>query len=114
MKIPGFPSLKRLGNEKVRKKAMRMLTKAGIKKSVRVIQAEYYDYCDRNGKEPSARDKTGFLSVMNMLADDDAKQWIDDERTRLDKIIEEEENANNNGAGTGKSQKEIKGNPKMD
>ncbi len=67
---------------------MGMLKKAGISKPVYVIQAEYKNFCS-DGKK-SAKDKTGFLSVMNHLSDDKGKEWIDQERTKLDKIIEAE------------------------
>lgn len=90
MRIPGIGNIRNLSSAKARNKAMDMLKKAGIKKSARVIRAEYEDYCDSGDRSP--KDKQGFLSVMNMMGDDEAKAWIDQERTHLDKIMEGEEN----------------------
>ena len=86
MRIPGIGNLTK---KAAQNKAMKTLKKAGIKKSKRVIKAEYLDYCADGNR--SAKDKAGFLSVMNLLGDPEAKEWIDQERTRLDEIIEREE-----------------------
>lgn len=89
MRIPGIGNIKKLSQPRMMAKAEKMLRKAGIRKPVYVIQAEYRNYCESG--ERSARDKTGFLSGMNMISDEQAKEWIDQERTKLDKIIEKEE-----------------------
>lgn len=73
-------------SKKMRNKAKKMLQKARIRKPVYIIKAEYRNYCETG--ERSARDKTGFLSAITIVADDGAKAWINDERTRLDKEIE--------------------------
>lgn len=91
MRIPGFGNINKLKNEKMMERAKNMLRKAGIQKPVYVIQAEYRNYCENGNR--SARDKTGFLSGMNLIADADAKEWIDEERTKLDTVIAEEEAA---------------------
>lgn len=91
MRIPGIGNIKGLADKKMMARAQNMLRKAGIQKPVYVIQAEYKSYCSRGDR--SARDKTGFLSGMNLIADEHAKEWIDHERTKLDIIIESEKNA---------------------
>jgi len=91
VRLPGIGNVKNLANKKVMARAQDMLRKAGIRKPPYVIQAEYRNYCE-TGKR-SARDKTGFLSGMNFISNDEAKEWIDQERTKLDKIIEAEEAA---------------------
>jgi hypothetical protein len=85
MRIPGIGNIKKLTDQKAIGKAMDMVKKAGIRKPVYVIQAEYKNFCS-TGKR-SAKDKTGFLSVMHHLGDENAKEWIEEERTKLDKII---------------------------
>ena len=89
MRIPGIGNISRLKDRKVMERAQNMLKKAGIRKPVYVIQAEYKNYTESGNR--SAKDKTGFLSGMNWIADEQAKEWIDEERTKLDKIIEKEE-----------------------
>lgn len=89
MRIPGIGNIKKLSQPRMMAKAEKMLRKAGIKKPVYVIKAEYRNYCETD--KPSARNKMGFLQGINLIADRGAKEWIEQERTRLDKIIEKEE-----------------------
>ena len=58
MRIPGIGNLTK---KAAQNKAMKTLKKAGIKKSKRVIKAEYLDYCADGNR--SAKDKAGFLAV---------------------------------------------------
>ena len=62
------------------------------KKSRRVIEAEYLNYCEK--KNPSEGNKLGFLSVMKRLADDDALKWIKEERVRVIEYQDEERQFN--------------------
>ena len=77
---------------KLKERSLEILKKAKIRKPLYVIKAEYQAYCEGGNRSP--RDKEGFLSVMNLIADNEAKKWIDEERTRLDKIILSEKNGN--------------------
>ena len=92
MRIPGIGKLKNLKDEKIRTRAIKMLKKAGIKKPVYIIKAEYRNFCEKAERSP--KDKIGFLSVMNHLTDETGKKWIDKERTRLDVLVELDKDIN--------------------
>ncbi len=73
--------IKNLNRKLAQKMAIKKLKTAGIRKSKRVIKAEYMDFCEKQKR--SEADRLGFLSVMKYIANNDAKKWIEKERARL-------------------------------
>lgn len=75
MRIPGIG---KLTTEAARKKATNMIKNSGIKKSKRVLEAEYMDFVEKSERSPA--DRIGFLNTINLFASEEAKEWIKEER----------------------------------
>lgn len=78
MRVPGIGNIRNLTSEKARNTIIKKLKAVNIRRSKRVIKAEYMDYCESG--EKSEANKIGFLSIMKLLANPEAMIWIKAER----------------------------------